>query len=73
VTVGRNHDEVKPNGKKSGNLRSLRVPSLNLAEPRSEINNAYTPGVAGGWTGGYALPAPKWPFARVAAELGHIR
>ena len=38
------------------------VPSWDLAVPRSEINNAYVIGVAAGWTGGCARPAPGWAF-----------
>jgi len=48
VTVGRNHGEVKPNGKKEVNLRAPCVPPLNRPVPRSEIGNAYINGVAEG-------------------------
>jgi len=47
VTVGRNHDEVKPNGKKWVNLRALPRPPLKLPAPRSAADSPYASGGSG--------------------------
>jgi len=41
VTVGRNSDEVKPNGKKWVNLRALRGPPSKLPARRSMAGSPY--------------------------------
>jgi len=51
----------------------MRVPSPNLPVPRSEINNAYTIGVAAGRADRHAPPAPGWPASGPAVNPGHIR
>jgi pyrimidine operon attenuation protein/uracil phosphoribosyltransferase len=47
VTVGRNHDEVKPNGKKWVNLRASYGPPVQLPAPLSLAGTPYAAGVSG--------------------------